>query len=224
MPKTKTMRFQTVTCLVASFAFGCQSPQTAQRPDSNPARHSPSEIASPGSSAVAQDSLTEDYTLQKEIRKASADLRIDNLIDRPSGTEHEIRIWVGFGLSYPRCFILRQTNGTLEASHVTVTTVSGPTGNATTVRTILGTPKSGWDRFERFLRSQGIGSSIHLAPEHDYIPNPDGQIIALESKSGAGYSMVFFHLDNKSAEAQKAVSVCRRVEEEFGITMHCSSQ
>ena len=215
------MRFQTFTCLVALFTFGCQSTQTLQRPESNPARQTPSETHSSSSSTFSRD---EDYSLQKELRKAAAELHIDNLIDSSSVAEDEIRIWVGFGLSYPRCFILRQTNGKSKAFHVTVTTVSGTTGAATPVTSILGAPKSGWEEFERFLRSKGIESPLHLEREHDYVPSPDGEIIALESKSVAGYSMVFYHLDNESAEALKAISVCRRVEEEFGVTMNCSSQ
>lgn len=164
--------------------------------------------------------------MQKEIREATAELQIDNLIDRASGKEDEIRIWVGFGLTYPRLFILRQTNGKPEALHITVTTASRRTGaggaaNPTPIRTLLGTPKSGWDEFERFLKSHGIESPIHLTRERDYVPNPDGRIIVFESKSGAEYSVVFFHLDNNAADALKAISVCQRLEKEFSIAMHC---
>jgi hypothetical protein len=88
----------------------------------------------------------------------------------------------------------------------------------------LDPPKSGWDEFEKFLKAQGIDSPMRLSQESSqYIRSPDMQVIVIEVKSGDGYSMVFFHLDNKSDDAQRALSVCRRIEQDFYINMYCGS-
>jgi hypothetical protein len=54
---------------------------------------------------------------------------------------------------------------------------------ARATKTALATAKSGWDEFERFLRSQGIESPVRLSQETHYVPNPDRQILAVEVRA-----------------------------------------
>lgn len=79
-----------------------------------------------------------------------------------------------------------------------------------------------WPEFEKFLKAQGIDSPMRLSPESSqYERNPDVQVIAIEVKKGEDYGMVFHHLDNHSDSAQRPLTVCRRIEEDFDINMYC---
>ncbi len=88
----------------------------------------------------------------------------------------------------------------------------------------LSHPRSGWIEFMNFLEKQGIDSPMRLSRERsDYLRSPDVQVIMFESKFDDAHSLVFFHLDNPSDDAQRALAVCRRIEHEFNLNMHCGS-
>jgi hypothetical protein len=163
--------------------------------------------------------------IETGIEAAARKLKVQNL-KTLRGT-HEIRLWVGFGLTHPRLFIL-PLSGERQATFVTVTNHHDERDadkiqeSATT--TSLGPPKSGWEDFENFLRAQGIDSPLGLSPESSkYKRDPDVQVIAVEVRSGDDYAMVFFHLSNQSDSAQKALAVCRRIEQDFDIKMYCDA-
>ncbi len=212
--------------LIVIACFSSQCSQTSERVGGRRTSNSVSNIQS--SSVVKDDDeLNRRYqVMETEIKRASEKLAVENLKDSIDDRD-EIRVWVGFGLTYPRCFILRFVQEKRQATYLTLRTVRrsaavGEKVEGVVTKTPLGTPKSGWGEFEKFLKSQGIDSPIRLSQESSqYTPSPDGQRIAIEVKFGAAYSMVFFHLDNKGEDAQKALNVCRRIEQEFTIEMYC---
>src|SRR5437868_14668638 len=48
--------------------------------------------------------------MQQFLKRESLRLGIGNLREAATDDETEIRIWVGFGIAYPRCFILNILN------------------------------------------------------------------------------------------------------------------
>lgn len=184
-------------------------------------------------SKTTSNSQSEEYAelkrryeaMETEIDSESRKLKIENL--KLIRGRDEIRVWVGFGVTHPRLFIL-QLSSERQATFLTLTTLrdghAGDKMEETVTKTTLDPPKSGWDEFEKFLKGQGIDSPMRLSQESSqYIRSPDVQVIVIEVKSGDDYGMVFFHLDNKSDAAQRALSVCRRIEQDFHINMYCGS-
>jgi hypothetical protein len=88
----------------------------------------------------------------------------------------------------------------------------------------LNGPKSGWPEFKDFLKAQGVDSPVRLSQESsDYLRSPDVQVIAIESRLEGNYTLIFFHLDNPSDNAKRALTVCRRIESEFDVHMYCGT-
>jgi len=56
--------------------------------------------------------------IQGAIKRESLKLKVNTLKDSVSDAETEIRIWVGFGILYPRCFIMKELNGRREAFYI----------------------------------------------------------------------------------------------------------
>lgn len=221
------MKFPSLTFTLIVFAsFSSQCSQTSERAGGRSASNSASNLQS-ASVVKDDDELNRRYqVMETEIKRVSEMVAVENLKDSIHD-KHEIRVWVGFGRTYPRCLILRFVQEKPQATYLTLTAVRRRIGigermKRVVTKTPLGIPKSGWEEFEKFLKSQGLDSPIRLSQESSqYTPSPDGQSIAIEVKSGAAYSMVFFHLDNKAEDAQKALNVCRRIEQEFTIEMYC---
>jgi hypothetical protein len=210
---------------VLILVLSLQCSHTAEKPGGTGGNNS--------TSKTTVNSPSEDYAelkrryegIETEIESASRKLKIENL-KALRGTE-EIRVWVGFGVTHPRLFIL-QLSGERQATFITVTTPHNVSASdkieETVTKTRLGPPKSGWDEFEKFLKAQGIDSPMRLSPESSqYKRSPDVQVIAIEIKKRDDYGMVFYHLDNKSDDAQRALTVCRRIEQDFEINMYCGA-
>jgi hypothetical protein len=166
--------------------------------------------------------------VRKEIKDESLNLSLKNLREVASDAEFETRVWVGFGLMYPRCFILKKQDGKQQAFYIGPKVISnksamGVKEEVSMSPTVLDTPKSGWDMFDRFLKEQGIDSPLKLSLDEKYTLDPDGEIIAVEVKSGTTYSMAFYPIFTKSTDGQKVLSVCRRIEQEFDIGMGCGN-
>lgn len=221
------MKVPSLTCmLIISVCFSSQCSQPSETVDGKSA-NKPASTIQPPSVVSDDDEANRRYeVMRREIKLASEKLAVENLKDSIHDKD-EIRVWVGFGLTYPRCFILRFVEEERQATYLTIRPIrrrasGGEKVEGVVTKVALGIPKSGWDEFEKFLKSRGIDSPIRLSRESSqYTPSPDGQSIAIEVKFGAAYSMVFFHLDNKSEDAQKALNVCRRIEQEFSIEMYC---
>jgi hypothetical protein len=176
-----------------------------------------------------QKDLQRQYQVaRKAIKHESERLRINDLSNVTLTDEVETRLWVAFGEAYPRCLILKKSKTDNTAVYVKVTGVSG--GVATTPeggfihQDKLGPPKTGWDALVNFITGQGVTSPIQLTLDSQHLTDPDEEFLVVEVKSGSVYSMVFFSLYTETADGRKALTVCHRVEEEFGVTMGCSTQ
>ena len=128
--------------------------------------------------------------IQGAIKRESLELKINNLKDAASNAETEIRIWVGFGMLYPRCFIMKELNGRREAFYIAPKT----NGSKTMTKISLESPKSGWNEFAEFIKKQGIDIPMRLSLDDQYMPDPDEESIAIEAKSHGNYGMVFYTL------------------------------
>ena len=164
--------------------------------------------------------------MQREIKRESAKLRIQSLKEDSANPRPETRIWVGFGLFYPRCLILKGAAGKRTAVYLGTNEGAGPAAKGAKSRdlithTVLDVPISGWDKVDRFLIDQGIESLLKLSLDNEHVPDPDEEIIVVEVKSGTLYSMVFFSPSPGNADGRKVVAVCRMVEREFNVIMGC---
>jgi hypothetical protein len=220
-----------VTILLTCMSFQCSRSSTSFNGGSGVSNNLSNSAQTKSASdklKATQDMENWQQVVRTQIKRESAKLGIDNLRDASLGSESQIRIWVGFGLAYSRCIILRNVSGTREGIYVGPMIVESRAPiNARKVsftKKPLSAPKSGWDDLYKFLRVQGIESTIGLSSDEQFIPAPDGEIIVMEIKSGKEYSMAFFSLYTESEDGQKALNVCRKMEQEFGITMGCGYQ
>jgi hypothetical protein len=162
--------------------------------------------------------------MESEIESASKKLGVQNL--KAIDGQDEIRVWVGFGITQPRLFVLKLLVKPQGSFH-TLSTLPEP--NDTSLLDVpesipLSNPKSDWPEFENFLKSKGVDSPMRLSSEgSDYVRSPDVQTIAIETKFDDKYSLVFFHLDNPSDDAKRALTICRRIEREFDVNMYCGT-
>src|SRR5216684_2000436 len=114
MKKYKMLSFLISIILLA---YGCDSSRRSKElsKDTSGTSQSASPSLSVSQSPYYQGrkkTLQDRYdATQRMIEHASARAKITNLRDKPlSNSETEIRIWVGFGLAIPRCFVLRSVN------------------------------------------------------------------------------------------------------------------
>jgi hypothetical protein len=161
--------------------------------------------------------------IQNAIKRESLKLKIGNLKDTASTGGKEIRIWTGFGIIVPRIFIYRELNGKQEAFFITAKP-SGKRGKIAMPQLSLRPPASGWNEFAEFMTSHGIDSPMKLSLDEQYAPDPDEEAIAMEMKSHGKYELVFYTITTKSENGQKALAVCRRIEQEFGVSMGCGAR
>jgi hypothetical protein len=175
-----------------------------------------------------KDSQTQYEAIQNRIKGEYLKLKIMNLKEAVSDSENETRIWVGFGLTYSRCLVLKHLNGKQKAFYIGPNIIGSKAemdmkGEVLITETVLDDPQSGWGELDRFLKEQGVDSPIKLSLDEQHMPDPDEQYIVVETKSGALYSMVFFSLYTETEDGQKALKVCRRMEQEFNVRMGCGN-
>ena len=168
--------------------------------------------------ALAQQS--DDAIMQRGITNEAQKIGIKNLKDTGRGPGTEIRVWVGFGLLYPRCFIMTERNGRREAFHITA---KRNANRISTPKLLLVSPKSGWDEFSSFIKQHGIDSPLKLSLDKQSEFDPDEEAIVIEVMSNGKYEMVFYDYSNTSGDGRKAIAVCRKIDQEFGIQMGCPS-
>lgn len=169
-----------------------------------------------------------DEIWEHEIKSESKRSNIPNLKEvNLLASEVEMRIWVGFGRLYPRCFIMNTSNKTYKAYYISPKKVDIKTGGhvqekVLMKKTMLKTPVSGWNKFTDFLKEQGIGNSIELSLDKEDSNDLDGEYIVIELKKGSYYSWIFFPVDTESTDGQKVLNVCKRIEQDFKVTMGCN--
>src|ERR1700738_2075851 len=197
----EVMKLTALIIAIVVFVFCWSQCSSNSKSDSKAisSNNSANQKPSPDVSEKGEKELRSQYeAMENEIRGASRRLGIENLSDS-SGSVDEIRVWLGFGLIYPRCFILTNVQGVRQARYLAPKVIGGRAesdtkGDVVFVKNVVGSPKSGWDKLDGFLREQGIDSPIKLAAESQHTIDPDEQVIAIEVRSGTTYSMVFFHL------------------------------
>jgi hypothetical protein len=137
----------------------------------------------------------------------------------------EIRIWKGFGLTYPRCFILGITNGIPAASYSAPKTIKSKAvfhkGNPVYVNTPVNAPHSGWDNLLTYLKEHGIESSVDLALDKRHMPDPDSEELVLEMKNGSRHTMAYYDDSTASEDGKRAFAICHKIGDEFDIHLGC---
>ena len=238
MRDSKGLRFKLVglVCVIGlliSFGHQC-SPRSSQ--DEHTASHSRTLLEPSPTPQIYDDAkkMEEDAKNRYEsvlllLDRESQKLGIPSLRTRKPDSGNEIRVWIGFGLAYPRCFIFERQQERREATFVGPRVTDGRAakdtkGKVLLVKSPVGVPRSGWSEFESFLKQMGIDSPISLAVDKQYVAVPDAETNVIEIRSQNAYSMVFYSLYTKSEDGLKALEVCRKIEEEFGITMGCGAQ
>ena len=166
--------------------------------------------------ALVQQS--DDAIMQRGIRDEARKIGIRNLKDTAQESGTEIRVWVGFGLLYPRCFIMTERNGRREAFHITA---KRSANGISTPKVMLTSPKSGWNEFADFIKQHGVDSPLKLSLDKQSEFDPDEEAVVIEVMSNGKYDMVFYDYDNTSGDGRKAIAVCRKLDQEFGIQMAC---
>lgn len=134
----------------------------------------------------------------------------------------ETRIWVGFDGAETPCFVVRSDGTRKSAALISARFMRNGKVTVSPVRTELSGPKSGWISFETYLRDQGVTNPLKFSPDNMHIVDPDEGSIVIETKSDSAYSMVFFPLGTETEDGKRALQICRKVEQEFGISMRCS--
>jgi hypothetical protein len=171
----------------------------------------------------------EDNAIQKMIKQESINFGIPNLRETKVQLQNETRIWVGFGLSIPRCFILINTDDDNKAFYVAPKIVGNKAvmdadGKVLIATTALPAPKSGWNEFKKFLNEQGVDKTLSPSPKDKSISGPDEQYIVIEVKSRDTYGMAFYSLFQGKDEIRRALEVCQRIEQDFAISMDCGEE
>ena len=162
----------------------------------------------------------------RRVADLSKQAGIVNLKDANLPDGHtEIRVWKAFGLITPRCIIIRVANGNASAFLVTVKIAGGKgvfhNGNPVYVNSPLEAPRSGWGKFFVYLQEHGLGSSVNLVLDKRYMPDPDGEELVLEMKSGSRHTMAYYNDSTATVDGKKAFGVCKQIRNEFDINLGC---
>jgi hypothetical protein len=211
-----------IVVILGSFLGPCSSndKQSFSTPNYNSATLSSKDSTSEGLPPIPYDEMLREVAgLSKQA--GIANLKDANLRD----AQTEIRIWKGFGLTYPRCFILGITNGIPAASYTAPKVIGSKAvfhnGNAVYVNTPINAPHSGWDNLFAYLKEHGIGSSVDLALDKRYMPDPDSEELVLEMKNGPRHTMAYYDDSTATADGKRAFAICHKIENEFDIHLGC---
>jgi hypothetical protein len=209
----------TIVVLLGGVTGPCSSDDKQLLPVSLPSQ-SPQAPDDEGIPTIPYDEMLRRVAgLSKQTRVAN--LKDVNLRD----DQTEIRIWKGFGLISPRCFIIVIANGKPAASFVTAKVVDNrgvfQNGNLVYINTPLNAPRSGWDNFITYLHGHGIRSSINLVLDKRYMPDPDSEELVLEMKTGSRHTMAYYNDSTATADGKKAFDVCKQIRNEFDINLGC---
>jgi hypothetical protein len=192
-------------------------------------RQSPAPIAVTSPSSLATDGGLPPISYEQmlpQVARLSREAGLPNLKDANlSDTQTELRLWMGLGLVFPRCFVLRIDNGNPTASFASPKIAGSKgvfrKGDPVYVNTPLNVPHSGWQTFLAFLRENGIDTSINLALDKHYESYPDAEALILEMKTGSRYTMVHYIDSTVTADGKKAFAVCDKIQNEFDIQLAC---
>ena len=163
-----------------------------------------------------------------ELARLSKQAGLTNLRDLGvKDSQTEFRLWKGFGLAYPRCFVLRIENDNASASFVSPKVVADKAvvnnGHPVYANTPLKAPRSGWSNLLTYLKQNGIDSSINLTLDKRYHPYPDAEALILEMKTGSRHTMAHYIDSTVSNDGKKAFAICEKIQLEFDIQLACRS-
>lgn len=151
------------------------------------------------------------------LKREGPPLNLEDLKEvRLSPSESELRVWVGFGVLVPRCFVLKRGNGGHQALYLTVQ-------DSSVKPRPLTSPQGGWPEFDQVLKDHKVVSPIGLKPHDEFAGDPDEEIIAIELKSGDRYDLVHYSVGTQSQDGKTAISLCKSIEKAFGIRMGCEA-
>ena len=218
-----------VAGLLTSFGYRCSSTSTVNKMVTNDSSDLSKLHVYNDRQEMETDIKDRREAVLQLLDRESERFALRSLKNRQAETGSEIRVWVGFSLAYSRCFIYQKRQEEREATYVGPEILAGraakdKNGRILLPKRTLNAPRFGWSNFDELLRQSGITSPLALAMDEQYIAVPDGEIIVIEERSGEEYSMIFYSVFTNSSDGQKALQVCSKIEEEFGINMACSKQ
>jgi hypothetical protein len=185
---------------------------------------SPSPTPTPAATVPPMEMRLREEDMRRDLQDQVTWAKLTDLaqVSLPLG-QFEIRIWVGFdGMETPG-FVFRSGETGKNAALISARFIRrGGKVTVTPVRTELAAPRSGWSSFEGYLKDQGLTNPLKFSPDNIHIVDPDEGSIVIETKSDSAYSMVFFPLGTETEDGKRALQICRKVEQEFGISMRCS--
>ncbi len=217
-----------ILLIAALVVFSLAWPQFAKNFSDNSATTSPKQfqVARPRPIEMKDSEYAQRYPyIAKRVARESEKLGLVTLAGVNQPTNEEIRLWAGFGLTVPRCFILKKVQGEPAAAFagpqvIGQTAVIDQNGAVASFTEDLAAPKSGWDSFTTFLKHQGIGYPIQPRPE-GFQSDPDIEYFVVEVSSPTGYDMVYFTDEDEGEAATRVRNVCKTIEKEFGVQMDC---
>jgi hypothetical protein len=185
-----------------------------------PQASNPNSVSSPSPDSIGPGLPTPPYDeMLGQVAELSEQAEIVNLKEaKLTDGQSEIRIWKGFGMTYPRCFILRIENGNASGSFVSPKVNKRKIVYATKA---LNAPHAGWHDLMTYLREHGIDSSVDLSLDKYYHPDPDGETLVLEMRSGSYHSMAYYNDSTATVEGKKAFGICQKIEKEFDVVLGC---
>lgn len=210
--------FVGVPFLLAGLVYAC-SPRGNVPQKPNDASPTPTLKAAVSSQEMRLRNAAIRGALKREAKWAKLE-NLEELSLTPLSSE--TRIWIGFDGAETPCFVVRSDGTRKSAALISARFMRNAKVTVSPVRTELSGPKSGWISFETYLRDQGVTNPLKFSPDNIHIVDPDEGSIVIETKSDSAYSMVFFPLGSETEDGKRALQICRKVEQEFGISMRCS--
>ncbi|HEY6120155.1 MAG TPA: hypothetical protein VIV66_09365 [Pyrinomonadaceae bacterium] len=213
--------FIACTFLLVTIIYGC-SPRGDGQDKSRAPSPTPTlqPTVSPAEMQLRKDAMRR--TLEREAKWSNLE-SLEELSLKP--LRSETRIWVGFDGAETPCFIV-SIDGTQKSATLITARFDRRDGKVTVTpnRTELTAPRTGWSNFETYLKVQGITNPLKFSLDNSHIVDPDEGSIVIETKVDSSYSMVFFPLGTDTEDGKRALQICSRVEQEFGISMRCGER
>ena len=207
------------TFFLVTLVYACSPRGNGQE---KPYVPSPTSTSQP--TVSTQEMQLREEAMRRTLKREANWSKLENLEELSlTPLRSETRVWVGFDGAETPCFIVR-SEGTQKSATLISAQFIRRDGKvtATPVRTELTAPRSGWSGFETYLKDQGVTNPLKFSLDNVHVVDPDEGSIVIETKSDSAYSMVFFPLGTETEDGKRALQVCKRVEQEFGISMRCS--
>lgn len=124
--------------------------------------------------------------------------------------DNEIRVWIVDASNSIRGFVSSYKQGKNQSFEI----ISGNKKNSSIKRN-LDAPKSGWDKWWKYLETQEVLSK--QSTNHISNVDPDTEIVVIEVKTNTGYISNLFSSSEINKNNESLTSLCTKVSEEFSI-------